>query len=50
VQRPNNAERNASRDPAPGAGDRLCDAGVLTGGVTTEDEMFLLLGAFFVDQ
>ena len=43
-------ERNASCDTAPGAGDGICDACVLIGGVTTEDEMFLLLGAFFVNE
>lgn len=44
------AARDASCDSTPGAGDGFCDACVLTGGVTTEDEMFLLLGAFFVEQ
>lgn len=40
--------RHASCDTASGAGDGLCDACPLTGGVTTEDEMLLLLGQFFV--
>jgi hypothetical protein len=40
--------RNASCDSAPGAGDGLCDACPLIGGVTTEDEMFLIMGAYFV--
>ena len=44
------AQRNASCDSADGAGDGFCDACVLTGGVTTEDEMFLLLGSYFVNQ
>ena len=35
-------------DSSPGSGDGLCDACRVTGGVTTEDEMFLLLGNFFV--
>jgi hypothetical protein len=43
-------ERNASCDTAPDSGDGFCDACMLTGGVTTEDEMFLLLGAFFVNE
>jgi cysteine-rich repeat protein len=35
-------------DSTPGAIDGLCDACPLTGGFTTEDEMFILLGNFFV--
>jgi hypothetical protein len=42
------AERDASCDSSPGAGDGFCDACPLTGGVTTEDEMFLLIGSFYV--
>jgi hypothetical protein len=34
-------------DSAPGARDGVCDACPLEGGVTTEDEMFILLGAYF---
>ena len=41
-------KRNQSCDSAPGAGDGLCDACPLHGGVTTEDEMFLLLGQFYI--
>ena len=33
-------------DSSPGAGDGLCDACPLTGGVTTDDEMFILLGSY----
>lgn len=40
-------ERNRSCDSSSGAGDGLCDACTLNGGVTTEDEMFLLLGSFY---
>ena len=40
-------ERNASCDSAPGSGDGLCDGCLLTGGATTEDEMFLLLGSWY---
>ncbi len=32
-------------DSSPGAGDGMCDACPLGGGVTTEDEMFILLGS-----
>jgi hypothetical protein len=41
---------NATCDSSPGAGDGICDACELKGGVTTEDEMFLLLGSFFVNK
>lgn len=39
---------HASCDSTPGAGDGECDACVAIGGNSTEDEMFLLLGAFYV--
>jgi hypothetical protein len=42
------AARDASCDTSPGAGDGVCDACPLGGGVTTEDEMFILMGAYFV--
>src|SRR5262249_48424818 len=32
-------------DSSPGASDGVCDACPLRGGVTTEDEMFILLGS-----
>jgi hypothetical protein len=35
---------------APGVNDGLCDACTLSGGVSTEDEMLLLLGAYWIDQ
>jgi hypothetical protein len=38
---------DASCDSSPGAGDGMCDACTLHFGTTTEDEMFILLGAFF---
>jgi hypothetical protein len=41
------AERNASCDSSPGAGDGSCDACTLNGGATTEDEMFILLGSYY---
>jgi len=42
------AQRHASCDSSPGAGDGLCDACPLGGGVTTDDEMFVLLGSYFL--
>jgi hypothetical protein len=44
------AARDASCDTTDGAGDGFCDACTLIGGVTTEDEMFLLIGNFFVNR
>jgi hypothetical protein len=43
----NQGQRDASCDSAPGAGDGSCDACPTTFGVTTDDEMFILLGAFY---
>ena len=40
---------HAACDTSPGAGDGFCDACTLYGGVTTEDEMFILLGSYYVD-
>ncbi len=40
--------RDASCDTTPGSGDGDCDACTLGGGVTTEDEMFVLFGAYYV--
>jgi hypothetical protein len=37
---------DAACDSSPGAGDGWCDACALTGGVTTEDSMFILIGAY----
>jgi hypothetical protein len=34
-------------DSSPGLGDGVCDACTLHGGVTTEDEMFIMLGSYF---
>jgi hypothetical protein len=42
-------QRDASCDSSPGAGDGFCDACRLNGGVTTEDEMFVLLGLYYVE-
>ena len=43
------AERDASCDSSPDAGDGDCDACPVAFGTTTEDEMFVLLGAFYAD-
>ncbi|HYD47652.1 MAG TPA: hypothetical protein VEB21_04860, partial [Terriglobales bacterium] len=40
--------RDRSCDTASGSGDGSCDACPLVGGVTTEDEMLLLLGQYYV--
>lgn len=41
-------QRHRSCDSSPDAGDGLCDACPLRGGVTTDDEMFVLLGIYYV--
>jgi hypothetical protein len=41
------AERNRSCDSEQG-GDGVCDACTLKGGVTTEDEMFILMGQYYL--
>lgn len=43
------AQRDASCDTANGAGDGECDACTVRFGTTTEDEMFIILGAFYTD-
>ena len=40
-------DRCASRQDA---GDGVCDACPLRGGVTTDDEMFILLGAYYCPE
>jgi hypothetical protein len=40
---------DASCDTTPGAGDGFCDAGSITGGLTSDDEMFILLGSRLVE-
>ena len=40
---------HATCDSSPGEGDGLCDACKVEGGVTTQDEMFLILGAFYIN-
>jgi hypothetical protein len=41
------AGNNSVCDSALGLGDGVCDACPLPGGVTTEDEMFIMLGSYF---
>lgn len=40
---------DASCDSSPGAGDGFCDACPITGGESTQNEMFVLFGAHYVD-
>jgi len=44
----NGVDDDASCDTSPGAGDGWCDACRITGGESTENEMFLPLGGYFV--
>ncbi|MFM7735479.1 MAG: hypothetical protein ACKPBU_05790, partial [Alphaproteobacteria bacterium] len=37
-------------DSAPGANDGFCDACAITGGESTENEMFILIGQAYVDE
>ncbi len=37
---------DAECDTAPGAGDGMCDACTVSFGITTDDEMFVLIGSF----
>jgi hypothetical protein len=41
---------DATCDSSPGAGDGDCDACKITGGESTENEMFLLIGQYFIDE
>jgi hypothetical protein len=41
---------DAACDSAPGAGDGWCDACPITGGESTENEMFILLGQYFIAE
>jgi hypothetical protein len=40
---------NSVCDSSPGLGDGVCDACPVHGGVTTEDEMFILLGLYYLE-
>jgi hypothetical protein len=44
----NGADDDATCDSAPGAGDGDCDACPITGGESTENEMFILIGSMFI--
>jgi len=41
---------DTSCDSAPGVGDGVCGACAVHGGTTTEDEMYILMGAFYVED
>ena len=43
------ADDDATCDTSPGAGDGSCDACPISGGPTTDDEMFVLLGGTAID-
>ena len=43
------SQRDRSCDTADGAGDGDCDACPVGFGTTTDDEMFILLGAYYVE-
>ena len=45
----NGADDEASCDSSPGAGDGDCDACPITGGESTQNEMFVLFGAQYID-
>ena len=50
VAEPCAGERDhATCDTSPGAGDGLCDACPITAGVTSDDEMFIILGSTLVE-
>jgi hypothetical protein len=46
----NGAEDDASCDSTPGAGDGACDACPITAGVTTENEMFIIIPFYGVPE
>ena len=45
----NGEDDGAACDSSPGAGDGWCDACNITGGESTENEMFVLFGAQYID-
>lgn len=45
----NGADDDATCDTSPGAGDGDCDACRITGGESTQNEMFVLFGAMYID-
>ncbi len=44
----NGLDDDAACDSTPGAGDGWCDACPVTGGESTENEMFILLGSYYM--
>jgi hypothetical protein len=44
----NGIDDDAACDSSPGAGDGWCDACGITGGESTENEMFILIGSYYV--
>jgi hypothetical protein len=46
----NGKDDNASCDSSPGAGDGWCDACIIMPGVSSDDEMFILLGSKLPDH
>ncbi len=44
------ADDHAACDSSPGAGDGMCDACAITGGESTENEMFLILGNYYLKE
>jgi len=46
----NGSDDDATCDSSPGAGDGDCDACGITGGESTENEMFILFGTYYVDR
>ncbi|HZR80207.1 MAG TPA: hypothetical protein VFD92_03840 [Candidatus Binatia bacterium] len=44
----NGSDDRATCDSSPGAGDGECDACRITGGESTENEMFILFGAYYL--
>ena len=45
----NGKSDNHTCDSSPGANDGLCDACAIKGGESTENEMFILIGAYYLD-
>ncbi len=46
----NNAGDDRACDSVPGANDGWCDACPITGGESTENEMFILIGSYYVQR
>ena len=45
----NGSSDNHTCDSSPGANDGLCDACALTGGESTQNDMFILIGSYYLD-